>query len=78
MCIRDREMVVLENGKVCVIIDEIISDNKKYIYLHNIENSKDYTIRKEENDSLIVLDDEEEFEKAMELLIKKDLEKSNE
>lgn len=74
----EQEMVVLENGKVCVIIDEIISDNIKYIYLTNIENSKDYTIRKEENDSLIGLDDEEEFEKAMELLIKKELEKNNE
>lgn len=74
----EQEMVVLENGKVCVIIDEIISDNTKYIYITNIENSKDYTIRKEENDSLIGLDDEEEFEKAMELLIKKELEKNNE
>ena len=55
----EQEMVVLENGKVCVIIDEIISDNTKYIYLTNIENSKDYTIRKEENYRLIWLDDEE-------------------
>lgn len=29
----EQEMVVLENGKVCVIIDEIISDNTKYIYI---------------------------------------------
>ncbi len=69
----EQEMVVLENGKKCIIIAEIFSDNTKYIYLTNIENSKDYTIRKEENDSLVGLDNEKEFLKAMNLLIKKTL-----
>jgi hypothetical protein len=60
----DIELVTLEDGKNCIIIAEEIIDNNKYVYLVNTANRKDYIIRKEINNELIGLDNEEEFNKV--------------
>ena len=69
----EKELVTLENGKVYAIMDEIQKDSIKYLYLVNIEDTKDYAIRKEEGDLLVGLEDEKEFRKAMDLFLQKQL-----
>jgi hypothetical protein len=67
----DIELVTLEDGKICIIIAEEIIDNNKYVYLVNTANRKDYIIRKEKNNELIGLDNEEEFNKVTLALLQK-------
>jgi hypothetical protein len=67
----DIELVTLEDGKNCIIIAEEIIDNNKYVYLVNTANRKDYIIRKEINNELIGLDNEEEFNKVTLALLTK-------
>lgn len=59
------ELVTLETGKVCIVIGEEIIDGTKYVYLVNAGSKKDYTIRKEINNELIGLNDQNEFDKAI-------------
>lgn len=63
------ETVILEDGKNCIVIKELIIEGIKYVYLVNAENNKDYIIRKEINNELVGLDNETEFKKAMAYLI---------
>ncbi len=67
----DLEFVMLENGKKYCIIKEFIYNNVKYLYLTNIEDINDFTIRKEINDEFVGLDNEEEFNKIVDILINK-------
>ena len=67
----DIEIFTLEDGKKCIIIAEEIIDNNKYVYLVNTANRKDYIIRKEINNELIGLDNEEEFNKVTLALLTK-------
>lgn len=67
----DLDFVILENGKKYCIINEIIYNNVKYIYFTNIEDIDDFTIRKEINNEFVGLDNEEEFDKVVDIFIKK-------
>lgn len=66
------EVLDIDNKKY-MVLNEINSDNETYIYLSNIKNPKDFVVRKlDKNDKevLINLDNEEEFNKAMDLFKK--------
>lgn len=65
------EFVILDDNKKYCIINEIIYNNIKYLYLTNIENIDDFTIRKEMNNEFVGLDNEEEFDKVVDIFIKK-------
>ncbi|MCM1371228.1 MAG: hypothetical protein NC181_05020 [Clostridium sp.] len=69
------DYVVLENGIEYLIANEINHGNNCYVYLMNENNSKDFCIRKKilenNHEFLIGLDDENEFEKALNLFLKK-------
>lgn len=60
--------------KEYAIIDEITSNDIKYIYLANVKNPKDVCVRKEVKEELLPLDDEKEFKKSMLLFVKKNKE----
>ncbi len=69
------ESIVLENGLEYVIVDEIKYLDNNYLYLLNINNDKDFCIRKsiKENGNEIVkgLKDVSEYETALKLYIDK-------
>ena len=58
-------VIKLENQKEYAIIKELIIDNITYVYLNNINDNKDFTIRKKDHQDLIGLDNLEELEKVM-------------
>lgn len=66
-----KETIVLEDNIEYIITDTI----NNYLYLNNINDPKDFCIRKriiEDNESYICgLDNEEEYDKALELFINK-------
>ena len=66
-----KETVILEDGLEYIVTDKI--DN--YLYLNNINDYKDFCVRKEiieDNEEYIIgLDNEEELEKALKLFEKK-------
>lgn len=59
------------DDKDYVVIDRITDNNDTYIYVTNIEDETDFFVRKELNDNLISLKDENELNKALELFAKK-------
>lgn len=63
----DLEVIKLENGQEYAVIKEI----EDYVYLVNTNDENDLCIRKNINntgiDTLITLNDENEFNKALEL-----------
>lgn len=67
-------IVTLEDGIEYAVIDEIEHNDKRYIYLVNINDYKDFCIRKiiiENNEQFIVgLDDDKEFDLALMLFTK--------
>jgi len=64
--------IILENNIEYMIVDELLINNIKYIYLSNIKNPRDFCIRKEkENGILVGLDDKIEFDKALLTFTKK-------
>lgn len=68
---KEVDLVTLEDGKVCAILNELVLDDTHYVYLVNTSNKKDYVIRKKINNELIGLADETELKKAMAYLIVK-------
>lgn len=64
------EFVILDDNKKYCIIKEIIYNDIKYLYLTNIDNIDDFTIRKEINNEFVGLDDEEEFNQIVDMFIK--------
>ena len=67
------DFVTLDN-KEYLVIDEIKHNDINYIYLVNNKNSKDFVIRKEKDDLLVGLDNEEEFNEVMKSFINKNIE----
>lgn len=65
--------ITLEDNKECIVVDEIIYNNQKYLFLVNSQNNNDFTIRKEINSELIGLNDDIEFDNVMLLFTKKRL-----
>lgn len=68
------KVIDLENGTYAVV-DEIVIDNTKYVYLSNENDPLDFCIRKITNENgeeyLIKLDNEEEFAKASKVFVDK-------
>lgn len=67
-------VVTLEDGIEYAIIDEIESNSTKYLYLSNVEDSDDFCIRKlalKDNEQVLIgLDDDAEFDLALMLFAK--------
>ena len=59
------------DDKDYAVIDRITDNGNTYIYVTNIEDETDFFVRKEQNDNLISLKDENELNKALELFAKK-------
>lgn len=61
--------ITLEDGIQYAIIEEEIINNTKYVFLSNIDDSEDFCIRKVINenneDFLVGLDDDSEFDLAL-------------
>ena len=69
---KEYEIITIDN-KDYAIVNEIKENNTTYIYLVNIKNEADVMIRKqskEDNDTYIPLDSDEEFNLANLLLFK--------
>lgn len=64
-------VIKLENGLDYIIIDAIQNENNKYLFLVNKNNEDDLCIRKiyikDNEEFLVKLDNDEEFEEALEL-----------
>lgn len=67
--------VVLENGLEYLIIDEIQDNNNNYVYLTNVNDEEDFCIRKyiieNDNEIYVGLDNDDEFDQALQLYAKK-------
>lgn len=65
----------LEDGIEYLVIDEIKNDNVTYLYLSNIQDEEDFCIRKKiDEDTLIGLKDDKEFDFALMLYMKRNSE----
>lgn len=58
----EKELIVIEDGRECIILNEYCFDEKKYLLLVNMKDSNDFIIRKKVNNEIIGLDDQLEFE----------------
>ncbi len=72
----ENKCVVLEDGLEYIVIDEIDNDNRvTYVYLVNVNDEKDFCIRKVDDnvnpDLLVGLDSNMEFDKALLIFTKK-------
>lgn len=71
----DVEKVTLSDGITYIIVDEIKLEDKKFVYLTNENDVKDFCIKKSiiENDEefFVGLDSDEEFDQAMLYFAKK-------
>ena len=67
-------VITLEDGIEYAIIEEIIHNDKKYVFLTNVNDYEDFCIRKvivDENEEFLVgLDDDAEFDLALMLFAK--------
>lgn len=66
------EIVDIDNKKY-MVLNEIEDSGETYLYLTNVKNPKEFMIQKvdkNDNDYLINLDDEEEFNRALSLFNK--------
>ena len=59
------ETIILENGQEYIIFNKKTINNALYVYMVNLNNNKDIIIRKQFKNMLIGLDDEEEFNIAL-------------
>jgi len=68
------DVITLEDGIEYAIIEEIEANNNKYVYLSNVNDSEDFCIRKviiEGNEEVLIgLEDEDEFDLALMLFAK--------
>lgn len=66
--------VKLEDGIEYVVLDEIDTGANTYVYLSNVDNEEDFCIRKVNNsdeNTLLGLDSDDEFDEALLLYTKK-------
>ena len=67
--------IVLENGVEYTEIDELVYNEVKYILLANVDNVKDYCIRKieikDDEEYLCRLDDDNEFDMILDMFLEK-------
>ena len=67
---KDVEFVKLEDNKLCIVLDELVLNNVKYVVLVNAQDDKDFVIRKEIEDKLVGLATDEEFDNVMTAYLK--------
>lgn len=67
---KDVEFVKLEDDKLCIVLDEFVLNNLKYVILVNASDDKDYIVRKEVEDKLVGLATDEEFDNVMSAYLK--------
>lgn len=72
------EFVTLEDNKMYIILDELVENNEKFVYLVDLHNKKRFVVRKEQEGNLVGLNDEKELERAMQLYIKRKMENYSE
>ena len=68
---RVAECIILEDNLEYEIVEKIKYNNIEYIFLTNVNNCKDFCIRKLIGDSLYGLEDENEYNFAMKLIREK-------
>lgn len=67
----ERELNAVQiDDKTYLIVKEITKNDKKYIYLSNIDNKEDILIRRLEDNKAVPLNNDKEFELACSLFIK--------
>ena len=71
----DLDILTLENNKDYIVIDTLVNEDNKYLFLVNKEDDNDIVIRKvikkEDGEYVIKLDNEDEFEEVMYLFKEK-------
>ncbi|MDD6224222.1 MAG: hypothetical protein PUB18_04390 [bacterium] len=74
----NNSVIQLEDGNDYAVVEKISLVDKAYVYLTNIKDMEDFCVRKEikkgedeEQNYLVGLDDDQEFEEAMRLFIEK-------
>ena len=61
-----------------IIIDEVDYNNNKYLYLMNMNDTTDFFIRKQKDiDTIVGLDNDEEFANVMRLFTEKNMKGTN-
>ncbi len=67
----DLDVITLENNQNYLIIDTIVNENNKYLFLVNEDNKNDIVLRKvikkDEKEYVTKLDSKDEFEEIMTL-----------
>lgn len=61
----EKETITLEDGRECLILNELSMKKTKYLVLVNINNSTDFIIRKKVGNDIVGLDNEKEFENVL-------------
>ena len=71
----EEDRVISINNIEYIILDEIETNNTRYIYLSESENPENFMIRKlriiDNNECIVNLDNEEEFDDALAAFYKK-------
>lgn len=66
---KELDTIKLEDGLTYAIVETIEKDDNKYVYLANINDEKDFCIRKiilENNEEILIgLENDDEFKKAL-------------
>ena len=72
---KEYNVVTLEDGIEYTEIDKIENDGKTYVFLSNLDNPKDFCVRRlmtdDDGDYIIGLDNKEEFDTVMKLFYDK-------
>ena len=61
----DLKFITIEDGRQCIILDEFLFEEKKYVVLVNAMNDKDFIIRELINDQLVGLEDETQLQNIL-------------
>lgn len=69
--INEVDTIVLDNNKEYFKVTELTINNINYYLLNNIDDKSDFVIRKEVNDEIVGLDNEDEFNLIVNKLINK-------
>ena len=71
----DLDILTLQNNKDYIVIDTLINEEKKYLFLLNKEDDNDMVVRKvikkDDGEYVTKLDSEDEFEEIMYLFKEK-------
>lgn len=74
---KELEYIVLENNIEYAVVEKIKKSDYYYMYLFNSKNVKDFCIRKLKNNKLYGLSNNEEFDEAILMLRKKNIDLIN-